>query len=199
MKYTIAERELLAGLDQRNANAQASYKASMRNSRNAQATPIAPVTPVTPPYVAPPRRTGWHSAFDPYGDICSCIVSDSDEVQRRIRTHNRLVLPEPSDQTGYVYTRLDVFGTRGDRKLVSVRTYLTRYYLWQHKQSAMPWSAVYKRDRAAIQRIIGKRRLRSTWRCFLFGAGKEVVHAFDFSDWVIGPDGKRMRRPLGDE
>ncbi|MHA6266355.1 hypothetical protein ACXYMP_05760 [Aliiroseovarius sp. CAU 1755] len=175
MKLTIAEAELLRGKEQRTAAALDAIARDMANANVANAQPA-------PTYTAQAPNLVWYSAFDEYGRIRSCFVTDPKEVQRRTKLHDQMVLPEPSDQRGYVFTLLDAFGRPEKRRLVSVRTYLCRYYLWQHKARVIPWNDVLKRDREMIRRITGKSRLRGAWRCFFFGAGKEIVHAFDFSD-----------------
>ncbi len=188
MRLTIAETELLRGKEQRTAAALDAIKRDMEAASMNAST--------NHPHPAPQHcHPGWYSAFGEFGEVRDCLVSEYNEIHRRRKLHDKLVLPEPSGERSYVYTRLDAFGHAGSRTLVSVRTYLCRYYLWQHNERVMPWSVVLRPDRTLIRQITGKRHLRGPWRCFFFGAGKERAHAFEFSEWIIGPDGKRMRRP----
>lgn len=163
MKYTIAEKELLTGMDQRNANAQASYEASMQNARIAQSGGTS-------------GATGYSGGMLCYYGADGYLRHEPgvsfDERQRRERFHKRYVLPQRAAISGKVRTGLTDYGKPSDTlREVSIPEYFDRYRLYRRRTFASLFDIPVASDLVVIREVTGWHEGPDSWVLRKLGFG----------------------------
>lgn len=163
MKYTIAERELLAGMDQRNANARASYHASVQNARNAQSA-------------GAPGAAAYGGGMLCYYGADGYLRREPgvpfDERQRREAFHKAYVLPQRAAIRGKVWTGLTSIGTPSDiLQEVSIPDYFERYRLYRRRTYMCLTDIPVASDVVTIRRVTAWHEGCDSWIMRKLGFG----------------------------
>ena len=179
MKLTIAEKELIDGINQRAANAAAKQRACETNARNAAAAKGGS-------NLSAFGECFIYADFDREGRVGIDRVASFDEVAARRREHNNRVLPKRSSQSGFCFTYLCEFGSSSyEQSHVSAEEYVRRYRLWRELYGASSRHPVMRDDARFIIETIGWTPGSTNPLLRLLGFGPKLVRSQ--SDQICRP------------
>ena len=153
MVWTIAEKELLEGIDYRAKLAKRDLDASMANADAFEAARAEQNAPAYAQYDPADIPTVW-AEVDYDGRVRRCLVFTEEAAKGRLDQHNEQIHPKPSGKEGYVLTHL---GKRREYlylgEEVSVKEYLRRYHKWARRYGAAIGNRVTNNDRVVIRQV----------------------------------------------